>query len=56
MPEVDQNICTGCQICAQTAPETFEMGDDGLAHAIGDEVTPEAEQAAQQCPVDCISL
>lgn len=55
MVEVDQNICTGCQICANVAPDTFEM-DGGLAIAISDDVTPEAEQAAQQCPVDAISL
>jgi ferredoxin len=56
MVSVDQDLCTGCQICASVAPETFEMGDDGLAKAISDEVTPEAEQAEQQCPVDAISL
>ena len=55
MPEVDQSICTGCEICATVAPDTFEM-DGGLAKAVSDEVTPEAEQAAEQCPVDCISL
>ncbi|MFB6202522.1 MAG: ferredoxin [Halorhabdus sp.] len=55
MVEVDQNLCTGCEICASVAPETFEM-DGGTAVAISDEVTPEAEQAAQQCPVDAISL
>lgn len=55
MVEVDQNLCTGCEICASVAPETFEM-DGGLAKAISDEVTPQAEQAEQQCPVDAISL
>ena len=55
MVEVDQNLCTGCEICASVAPDTFEM-DGGTAKAISDEVTPEAEQAEQQCPVDAISL
>jgi ferredoxin len=56
MVSVDQNICTGCQVCVSVAPETFELNDSGLAEAVSDEVTPEAEQAAEQCPVDAISL
>lgn len=55
MVSVDDSLCTGCQICAATAPATFEM-DGGLATAVGDEVTPEVEEAAEQCPVDAISL
>ncbi|MFB6150355.1 MAG: ferredoxin [Haloarculaceae archaeon] len=56
MVSVDENLCTGCQVCVSVAPETFEMNDSGVAEAISDEVTPEAEQAQQQCPVDAISL
>jgi ferredoxin len=55
MVSVDESLCTGCQVCVATAPETFEM-DGGLAVAVSDEVTPEAEQAQEQCPVDAISL
>lgn len=55
MVSVDESICTGCQVCVSVAPETFEM-DGAVATAVSDEVTPEAEQAAEQCPVDAISL
>lgn len=55
MVEVDQDLCTGCEICANLAPDTFEM-DGGLAKAVSDEVTPDAEMAEEQCPVDAISL
>ena len=30
--------CIGCGLCESTAPEVFEIGDDGLAHAIEEEV------------------
>lgn len=55
MVSVDEGLCTGCQVCAATAPETFEM-DGGLAVAVDDEVTADVEQAKDQCPVDAISL
>lgn len=55
MVSVDDSLCTGCQICASVAPETFEM-DGGVATAASDEVTPEAEQALQQCPSGAIDL
>lgn len=33
---IDQNYCTGDGLCADLCPEVFEMGDDGLAHVIGE--------------------
>ena len=40
--------CIGCGLCESTAPEVFEIGDDGLAHAIEEEVPEAAEDAAQE--------
>ena len=49
--------CIGCGLCESTAPE---IGDDGLAHAIEEEVPEAAEDAAQEacdgCPVTAIEL
>lgn len=56
---VDQELCIGCGLCAQVAPEIYEMqGDKAVAKA--DEVTEDnAEQAkngADQCPVNAITV
>lgn len=52
--------CIGCGLCESTAPEVFAIGDDGLAHAIEEEVPEAAEDAAQEacdgCPVTAIEL
>ena len=56
---VDADECTGCELCAQTCPEVFEMEDD-IAIVKGDKVPGDAEetcrQAAEECPVECINI
>ena len=50
--------CIGCGMCGDTCPEVFELGEDGLAHAIVDEVPAgafdSAQQACDECPVGAI--
>lgn len=57
---VDAGTCTGCTLCADIAPEVFEMGDDGLAKAKADAVPATAEASAQEaadsCPVGAITI
>ena len=52
--------CTGCELCTTICPEGFEMGDDGLAHPIGDSIPAGSEdtakEAAETCPVEAIIL
>lgn len=45
--------CIGCGLCEGTCPDVFEIGDDGLAHAIVDEVSADVEETAQQAAEDC---
>lgn len=51
--------CIGCGLCEGTCPDVFSMGDDGLAHAIEEEVPEEFEDSAQEaadaCPVSAIT-
>ncbi|MCC5034168.1 ferredoxin [Streptomyces sp. WAC 00631] len=69
---IDQDLCTGDGICAQYAPEVFELDIDGLAYVkdAGDELLTEAGattrvplpllrevvDSAKECPGDCIHV
>lgn len=57
---VDAETCTGCDLCPETCPDVFELGDDSIARVIADPVPPDAEEAckeaAEGCPVEAITL
>ncbi|KOG39071.1 MULTISPECIES: ferredoxin [Streptomyces] len=69
---IDQDLCTGDGICAQYAPEVFELDIDGLAYVkSGDDellqdkgaTTPvplklldDVRDSAKECPGDCIHV
>ncbi|MEU0027549.1 ferredoxin [Streptomyces sp. NPDC006335] len=69
---IDQDLCTGDGICAQYAPEVFELDIDGLAYVKGaDEqllqdkgaTTPvplplltDVVDSAKECPGECIHV
>ncbi|MDD3089400.1 MAG: ferredoxin [Candidatus Omnitrophica bacterium] len=56
---VDGNTCIGCGLCAQIAPDVYEMSGDVAVVKMAD--IPEAQaadarSAAEQCPVSAISV
>jgi ferredoxin len=57
---VDLDLCQGHGQCEESAPEVFEVRDDGFAHVLGDADTPEkvahTREAASRCPVDAIRM
>jgi ferredoxin len=69
---IDQDLCTGDGICAQYAPEVFELDIDGLAYVKGDgdellqargATTPvplplltDVVDSARECPGECIHV
>ena len=69
---IDQDLCTGDGICAQYAPEVFELDIDGLAYVKSSEdelltdagatapVPPvllaDVVASAKDCPGDCIHV
>ncbi len=56
---VDDEVCIGCGLCAETCPEVFEMVDE-KARAKMDEVPEEfaetCREAAEDCPVEAIQI
>jgi ferredoxin len=69
---IDQGLCTGDGICAQYAPEVFELDVDGLAYVKDEDdelvqepgaavpvplaVLRDVVDSAQECPGDCIHV
>ncbi|MGD9496052.1 MAG: ferredoxin [Armatimonadota bacterium] len=57
VPVVDEDTCTGCGLCQDIAPNTFELNDDGVAQVIdphGDDEDT-IQEAIDSCPVEAIS-
>lgn len=52
--------CQGCGLCEATAPDIFEITDEGQAIVLVDEVPPEREQAvreaAEECPTEAVVI
>ena len=58
-PQVDQDLCIGCGLCADIAPSVFELGDDGISHvfaAPGPDDADAVSEAADSCPTSAITL
>ncbi|MFC1229205.1 ferredoxin [Streptomyces sp. Sce081] len=53
---IDQDLCTGDGICAQYAPEVFELDIDGLAYVKGsDDELLQATGAAARVPLPILT-
>ena len=56
---VDADECVSCEVCEETCPAVFRIGDD-VAEVIVDEIPPDqvgaAREAADLCPVEAIAL
>jgi ferredoxin len=69
---IDQTLCTGDGICAQYAPEIFELDTDGLAYVKGEDdelrtapgtsapvplpLLSDVVDSAKECPGECIHV
>ena len=57
---VDLSVCNLHGLCVETAPEVFEIGDDGVLHVLN-ETPPEGlrakvDRAVRECPTGAISI
>lgn len=54
---IDDSLCTGCGLCAANCPDSFEIGDDNIAHVISENCgTCDLKELADQCPLNAISV
>ncbi|MFB3925100.1 MAG: ferredoxin [Syntrophales bacterium] len=57
---VDEEICVGCEACAEACPEIFEMNGEFAVPVIEDDVPEELEEicreTADTCPVESIII
>ena len=56
---VDKDVCIGCGLCVQVAPDVYEMqGEIALVKAgeIPAAQAADAKSAAEQCPVSAIAV
>ena len=56
-PVVDADLCTGCELCVDIAPSTFELNDEGISEIIAPEGDDEdaIQEAIDSCPTEAIS-
>ena len=57
IPVVDADLCTGCELCIDIAPNTFELDDEGVCTVVnpeGDDAET-VQEAIDSCPVEAIS-
>jgi ferredoxin len=55
--KVDPDLCTACELCTETCPEVFEMGEDIAIVKVGtvpSDLEESARQAAEDCPAEAI--
>jgi ferredoxin len=51
--------CTGCELCVDTCPEVFEMGDELAQVIAGADLTANEDciqEAAEDCPAEAIEI
>ncbi len=56
---VDEDLCTGCELCVETCPDVFEMSEDVArvkVESIPDDAQDCTRQAAEECPVEAIII
>lgn len=56
--EVDRDLCIGSAMCVATAPDVFELDDEGLSKVVDQEAGDEdlLRDAAEGCPVQAVLL
>ena len=54
---VDPDLCTGCELCVDIAPDTFQMNDEDISEVVNPQGDNEdaIQEAIDSCPSEAIS-
>lgn len=50
---VNRDKCVGIGMCEVSAPEVFEVGDDGQAHVLVEEIAEADEEGVREAVANC---
>jgi len=50
---VDDELCVGTGVCEATAPDLFEVGDDGVSHVLVESIPSDRLDAAREAAANC---
>ena len=57
--KIDADLCTACDLCADTCPDVFEMGDDVAivkVDTVPEGLEDDVQEAIDSCPSEAISV
>ena len=55
--KIDEDLCTACELCVDSVPDVFEMGDDVAivkVDTVPADLEDDTRDAADSCPADAI--
>jgi len=56
VPVIDEDLCTGCELCVETCPDVFSMEDEiAVVSNPGGAGEEEIQEAIDNCPVEAIN-
>ena len=57
---VDDSLCTSCEVCVDTCPDVFEMGDEDVVTVkvatIPEDLEDDVQESADSCPCEAILI
>ena len=53
---VDEEECIGCGLCAEIAPDVFQLNEEGISQVIAssEKLQDSLQEAIDECPAECI--
>ncbi len=57
---VDDTLCTACEVCVDTCPDVFDMGEEDVVtvkvDTVPEEFEDDVQESAEACPCEAILI